>query len=274
MSETQRWAIVTSDHVRHRYFANALSAHPQVKALVVEPKSRNPANNHRSSSEDALLLAEYFGKRDASERSILSEGQNWNPVRPLLRFEAAKGSVNEPDLVSQLVAAGINHCIVFGASWLKDPWLKAFPDRLFNLHLGLSPYYRGVGTNFWPLHDGRPEYVGATVHLLDEGIDSGPILFQVRPRPSDGDDAHSLGNKTIAKATQALRDRLQTLPSMTKVPQQHGEGQQSFRSKDFDANALRHLIRRLDSGMMTEYVRDLERRATAVSLIAEYEPLA
>lgn len=273
MSETQRWAIVTSDHVRHRYFANVLSAHPQVEALVVEPKSRNPANNH-SNSEDALLLAEYFGRRDASERSVLSDGQEWNLARPLLRFEAAKGSINEPDIVARLIAAGINHCMVFGASWLKEPWLKAFPGRLFNLHLGLSPYYRGVGTNFWPLHDGRPEYVGATVHLLDEGIDSGPILFQVRPTPSDEDDAHSLGNKTIAKATQALRDRLHSLPTMTKVPQQVGGDQRSYRSKDFDANALRDLIRRFDSGMMAEYVRDLESRAPTVPLIAEYQPLA
>ncbi|RKE85551.1 formyltransferase family protein [Rhizobium sp. AG855] len=273
MSETQRWAIVTSDHVRHRYFANALSAHPLVEALVVEPKSRNPANNHNNSA-DALLLAAYFDRRDISERTVLSAGEAWNFARPLRKIDAPKGGINDPDIVAELVAAGIDHCIVFGSSWLKGPWLEAFPGRLFNLHLGLSPYYRGVGTNFWPLHDGLPEYVGATIHLLDEGIDSGPILFQVRPNPSPDDDPHSLGNKTIAKATKALADRLHLLPTMPRAPQMSGENERNFRSKDFDANALRHLIGQLDGGMMAEYVRDLQRRALSVPLVAEYEPLA
>lgn len=273
MSEAQRWAIVTSDHVRHRHLANVLSGNPLVHALVVEPKSRNPANNH-DNDEDAALLATYFAARDASERNILAEGQDWNLARPLKTLEAPKGTINDPQVVADLVAAGISHCIVFGASWLKTPWLEAFPGKLFNLHLGLSPHYRGVGTNFWPLHDGLPEYVGATIHLLDAGIDSGPILFHVRPAPSADDDAHSLGNKTVAKATRALRDRLEDLPSMAAVPQWTGEEERHFRSKDFNALALRDMLSRIESGMMADYVENIQHRAPAVRLVSEYEPPA
>lgn len=274
MTDMPRWAIITSDHVRHRYFANVLSGHPLVHALVVEPKSRNPANNH-DNAEDASVLADYFAARQASETSILAKGQSWSLPRSLRTVEVSKGSINEPQVADDLLASGITNCLVFGASWLKEPWLTAFPGRLFNLHLGLSPHYRGVGTNFWPLHDGRPEYVGATIHLLDAGIDSGPILFHVRPEPATDDDAHSMGNKTIAKATRALYARLEQLSTMPATPQwSEDDGGSSFRSKDFNAHALAIMQGRLKRGMMTSYVQNLAERAPRVRLVSEYEPIA
>ena len=275
MSYAPRWAIITSDHIRHRYFANELSIHPSVHALIVEPKARNPGDNHYGNSEDAVLLARYFGDRDASEGRILGGGSSWSLRQPLEIREVPKGSINDRQVVDRLVASGISHCLIFGSSWLKIPWLTAFPGKLFNLHLGLSPYYRGVGTNFWPLYDGLPEYVGATVHRLDVGIDTGPILFHVRPEPAADDDAHSMGNKTIAKATRALCTQLEHLPTMPITPQWSDDDRgSSFRAKDFDAMALATMLRRLRDGMMRDYVRDLAERAGRMRLVNEYESIA
>ncbi len=49
---------------------------------------------------------------------------------------------------------------------------------LLNLHTGISPYYKG-GPNctLWALSRGEPDMVGATIHVLDPGIDSGDILL-------------------------------------------------------------------------------------------------
>ena len=43
--------------------------------------------------------------------------------------------------------------------------------------MGVSPYYRGSACNFWALYDDNPHLVGATIHLLSKGLDSGPILY-------------------------------------------------------------------------------------------------
>ena len=43
--------------------------------------------------------------------------------------------------------------------------------------MGLSPFYRGSSCNFWAVYDENPEFVGATIHLLSKGLDSGPILY-------------------------------------------------------------------------------------------------
>ena len=53
--------------------------------------------------------------------------------------------------------------------------------------MGVSPYYRGTDCNFWALHDNNPHLVGATIHMLTKGLDSGPILYhamsKIKPNP-------------------------------------------------------------------------------------------
>jgi folate-dependent phosphoribosylglycinamide formyltransferase PurN len=57
---------------------------------------------------------------------------------------------------------------------------RALLDRLscpvFNLHISLLPFNRGAHPNFWSFYDGTP--AGVTIHLIDEGLDTGPIVFQ------------------------------------------------------------------------------------------------
>jgi methionyl-tRNA formyltransferase len=61
----------------------------------------------------------------------------------------------------------------------------------------LSPYYRGSGTNFFPFVNNEPEYVGATFMYIDEGIDTGEIIHQIRPTIFLGDTIHHVGNRLI-----------------------------------------------------------------------------
>ncbi len=76
--------------------------------------------------------------------------------------------------------------IVFGSSFIKG-WLANFleKNKALNVHMGLSPYYRGSACNFWALYDSLPNFVGGTVHLLTKGLDSGPIIFHSVPKYSN-----------------------------------------------------------------------------------------
>lgn len=66
---------------------------------------------------------------------------------------------------------------------LKRPVLDLFPSGIVNLHTSLLPLHRGSRPNVWTIIDKTA--AGATMHLIDEGIDTGPILaqseFQVCP---------------------------------------------------------------------------------------------
>lgn len=56
--------------------------------------------------------------------------------------------------------------------------LDLFPERAINLHISYLPWNRGADPNLWSFVDNTPK--GVTIHLLDEGLDTGPILVQER----------------------------------------------------------------------------------------------
>ena len=51
------------------------------------------------------------------------------------------------------------------------------PGKLINIHIGYLPWNRGADPNFWSWHDDTPK--GVTIHQIDEGIDTGPILARM-----------------------------------------------------------------------------------------------
>jgi methionyl-tRNA formyltransferase len=94
--------------------------------------------------------------------------------------------------------------IVFGASFIKEPLIDfLIVNRAINIHMGISPYYRGSSCNFWAIYDGNPDLVGATVHLLSRNLDSGPMLFHALPKPAPI-DPFLLGFRAVQAAHRAL----------------------------------------------------------------------
>jgi methionyl-tRNA formyltransferase len=54
--------------------------------------------------------------------------------------------------------------------------LKEFPNRFINLHISYLPWNRGAYPNLWSFIEETPK--GVTIHLIDQGLDTGDILFQ------------------------------------------------------------------------------------------------
>ena len=74
--------------------------------------------------------------------------------------------------------------IVFGSSYIKNDLAKFLVrKKAINIHMGISPFYRGTDCNFWALFDNNPHLVGATIHRLSLGLDSGPILYHALSTP-------------------------------------------------------------------------------------------
>ena len=49
----------------------------------------------------------------------------------------------------------------------------------------------------WPLVNNEPEYIGVTYMFIDENIDTGDIIHQIRPNLYQHDNVHTLGNRLI-----------------------------------------------------------------------------
>ena len=87
---------------------------------------------------------------------------------------------------------GVRIVVLAGYMHLLTPgFLERFPDAVVNVHPSLLPEFPGAHAVEEQLAAGVPES-GATVHLVDEGVDSGPILRQERVPVLAGDTAETL----------------------------------------------------------------------------------
>jgi folate-dependent phosphoribosylglycinamide formyltransferase PurN len=87
-------------------------------------------------------------------------------------------SVNEPATVELLRRLDPAVVVVNGTRIIATSVLEALPAPFVNLHMGITPRYRGVHGGYWALVEGRSDQVGTTIHLVDAGIDTGSVLAQ------------------------------------------------------------------------------------------------
>jgi methionyl-tRNA formyltransferase len=69
---------------------------------------------------------------------------------------------------------------VCGTSVLKPHVFTLAPRGAINIHTGITPEYRSADPIFWALYRGEPEKVGVTIHYIDAGVDTGPVISQER----------------------------------------------------------------------------------------------
>jgi len=96
---------------------------------------------------------------------------------------------------------------------------------IVNIHPGALPHYAGLYPHFFSMLAGESD-LGCSLHVVDEGIDSGPILAEgrvpIRPGRSafaHNLDSHLLGNTLITELVARLRDGARIEP----VPQRHSK---------------------------------------------------
>ena len=143
--------------------------------------------------------------------------------------------------------------VVFGASYIKGWLIDLLVERkALNIHMGISPYYRGTSCNFWALYDGNPNYVGATVHMLTKGLDSGPMLYHCVPKLED-ENPFEFTMKSVFVAHSSLASRIKSgeIFSIPSIPQSKEEEIRYTRNSDFtDTVASDFLSMGLDNDLL------------------------
>jgi phosphoribosylglycinamide formyltransferase-1 len=105
-------------------------------------------------------------------------------------------------IASALRGAGAELIVLAGYMHILEPQLiRAFAGRIINIHPSLIPKYCGLGFYGERVHravlDAGERESGATVHFVDEGVDTGPILLQERVPVRADDDVESLAARVL-----------------------------------------------------------------------------
>ena len=78
----------------------------------------------------------------------------------------------EPDVIIQS-----------GAGILERQIFTLARVATLNLHHGIAPLIKGMSSILWGQYERRPEWIGSTVHMIDEGIDTGSALAYAKVEP-------------------------------------------------------------------------------------------
>jgi phosphoribosylglycinamide formyltransferase-1 len=128
----------------------------------------------------------------------------------------SKGRVREEhdaDVIMALKHAQVDLICLAGYMRLLSPeFIRAFPNRIINIHPSLLPAFPGMDAQKQALEYGV-KVTGCTVHFVDEHLDHGAIILQRTVPVLDGDDVHSLSARILEQEHTAYSEAITLLLS-------------------------------------------------------------
>ena len=198
--------LFTANQARHNYLINLLSSVATEINVVQESRTIFPGivPGHYPATD---TIKEYFSKvinaqKELFGNSYISGTKNNLNLLPLESGDLTRCSI---EYLSDFLKSDVY--LVFGSSYIKGELVDFLVNhKALNIHMGVSPYYRGTDCNFWALVDDNPHLVGATIHMLSKGLDSGPILYHALSEIKDDPFVYTMS--TVKSAFHSLAERI------------------------------------------------------------------
>jgi phosphoribosylglycinamide formyltransferase-1 len=104
---------------------------------------------------------------------------------------------HDAEIIAELKKRGVELVCLAGYMRLLSPsFIRAFPERIINIHPSLLPAYPGLDVHERVLAAGE-KTSGCTVHFVNEELDAGPIILQRPVDVRDGDTVESLSARIL-----------------------------------------------------------------------------
>ena len=197
--------LFSGTHPRHLYVHRAILGAFEVCGVVcMRREEMLPQPPPGTSAHDAENFQRHFADRLAAEQKYFGEpvAEKIFSQVPVLRCD--KQTINTAEVAEFVKKCAPDMAFLFGPALIKEPLMSALPRDRVNLHLGLSPWYRGAATLFWPFYNLEPQFAGSTFHQITPAADAGAIIHQTVPELSAGDGIHDVACKTILASTADL----------------------------------------------------------------------
>lgn len=237
--------VFTSNQPRHINLVNLISEFAEETYAVLESNTLFPGLI-QDFYNNSPTMQKYMNCVRNSEAELFGKSRFVSPrVQTLVMKKSDLNNLTQEHLK---VALQSDTYVVFGSSFIKG-WLIDFliAKSALNIHMGLSPYYRGSSCNFWAMYDSLPNFVGATIHYLSKGLDSGPIIFHSVPK-FEKEDPFAFTMKAVKQVQEDLVYYIKNLKQFDNKPVDQNKGLQLryTRHSDFtDAVAQEFLDRKL-----------------------------
>ena len=198
--------LFTSNKNRHNYLINLLSKISDELFIVQECGTifSGIVPGHYPVSE---TMKEYFEQVNDAQSKLFGNSYVNSSSKNIKLLPILSGDLNKCSLtfLSDFLKSDIY--VVFGSSYIKGELVDYLvKQKAINIHAGVSPYYRGTDCNFWALYDDNPHLVGATIHMLSKGLDSGPMLYHAMSNIKTNPFEYTMS--TVKSAFHSISERI------------------------------------------------------------------
>ena len=198
--------LFTSNKNRHSYLINLLSNISDELFVIQECNTIFPGivPGHNTVSE---IMKKYFEQVNNAQFKLFGNSHVNSSSKNIKILPISSGDLNKCSLSFLTDFLKSDIYVVFGSSYIKGELVDYLVEqKAINIHMGVSPYYRGTGCNFWALYDNNPHLVGATIHMLSKGLDSGPMLYHAMSNIKSNPFEYTMS--TVKSAFHSIAERI------------------------------------------------------------------
>ena len=251
--------LITGSELRHDYFRKCIAISKKIKVIssfcesqegsIIEIKNKpgKKYNLRRKHLTERVKVEKRFFEEFCDNTKDFS-----NPIF------LPKGDINKQPHVEDIISENPDLIISYGCSIIKSNLIEVFKKKFVNIHLGLSPYYRGSGTNFWPFVNDELQFVGTTFMHINSGIDTGKIIHQLRANMLHDDDIHTIGNRLIRDSVKTCIKLIEQYEFLHSMPQIISKFNRFYRKKDFDENSISKAYYNIKKNIIRGYLENKE----------------
>ena len=246
ISNEKKLVVLIGDGIRHQHFLFQLNSKHSISAVFIEKSEYTQPIAKTENEKNAWSW--FFERRKTFEYETITPTLNIKTLNNPDVFHVEKNGLNSSKTLTRLKEISPDFIACFGTGILHERILSNFPDCIFNLHVGIPEYYRGSSCNFWPIYNSDLKNLGATVHLIEKGIDTGKIagtkLIPLEPE----DDEQTLTWKTIHVGTQLMLETIEKWKlGMLYLKEQKKVGT-LYKMNEFDPAAILRIKKMVESG--------------------------
>ncbi len=257
MVSKSKLVLLTSTSFRHKYIANQLAKCFNLALVITEEKSSKIESLDNLNNEESIFLNNHFKNRLLNEQKYFGDNLDFN--KDINVVKVPHKSINSIETFKRIKKVNPDRIILFGTSIIKEPILSFFKGNIINLHLGLSPYYKGSATNLFPIKYNELDCIGATIHIATPKVDQGPILHQLRPDINGDEKIHDLGNKVILKSGIILPLVIRkNIDGEINGKTQIGKGR-ICKISDLNINVLKDVYKKIELGIVSDFLKNKKR---------------
>lgn len=215
--QNKKIVFLASDGESSRWVYNAVKKDFEIAAAIIEqPISKKTLFKGRikrigffkvlGQALFSVLMVPFLRKKAAARKAELVAQYHLDDTAFDNSATSRVVSVNDDTCKQLLQQIQPDIVLVNGTRIISKKILQCTNAIFINMHVGITPWYRGSHGGYWALFNNDADNFGTTIHLVDAGVDTGSVLKQVFAKPTKADNFSTYPVIQVGEGITAMKE--------------------------------------------------------------------